>query len=289
MRAVLAGAGLVAQFWLPALHAQGVEVVGVIEPEPDRHPELPRVTGFEDADLAIVLTPPALHDTTIASALDAGCHVLCEKPLSLTLAGARASVARAARAGRTLAVMQNRRYQPGLIALREADIGALVLLAADLFLARPFAGTYVHSHPLLHELAVHAFDAARFVAGADAVAVTCAELDPPNSPFAGPAVAVATFELANGALFSYRGSWVAPGHETSYDGTWRASGSTGTALWDGAAEDTGHAACLRDLLDAIRSGRPAPTDGADNLHTLAMVIAAERSARERRRVPLDEL
>jgi hypothetical protein len=39
----------------------------------------------------------------------------------------------------------------------------------------------------------------------------------------------------------------------------------------------------------VRSGRPAPTDGGDNLLTLAMVFAAERSARERRRVRLDEV
>jgi predicted dehydrogenase len=52
---------------------------------------------------------------------------------------------------------------------------------------------------------------------------------------------------------------------------------------------TGHAACLDDLLAALRSGRPAPTDAADNLHTLAMVYAASKSAREGRRVMLDEV
>ncbi len=37
-----------------------------------------------EADVIHICTPPATHGTLVKSALDAGKHVLCEKPLSLS-------------------------------------------------------------------------------------------------------------------------------------------------------------------------------------------------------------
>jgi predicted dehydrogenase len=46
---------------------------------------------------------------------------------------------------------------------------------------------------------------------------------------------------------------------------------------------------MADLMDAVATGREPETSGRDNLHTLAVVLAAYRSADERRSVPLAEI
>ena len=63
-----------------------------------------------DLDAVIISTPTHLHEEMILCALAAGKHVLCEKPLSNTVASCRAIVEAAARAGRMLAVGFNHRY-----------------------------------------------------------------------------------------------------------------------------------------------------------------------------------
>jgi predicted dehydrogenase len=339
-RVVVVGAGLVARFWLPALQAaRGVELAALVEPDAGRARETvarhgltcPVHARLDDAldeaapNLLVNLTPPAAHRAVVEQAFDRGCHVFGEKPMATTLEDARALVERAERTGLTFALMQNRRFQPGIRRLGEGiaagAIGDPVLVCADMFMGARHSNTYLESidSPLLMEMAVHAFDQARFLSRAEPVSVQCDEIDPPNSWYAGPAAAVCTFELSGGAVFSYRASWVAHGFETSYDAAWRISGTRGTAVWDSygdpaceAAEEgteatggapvrrerwpaaaprdaTGHAECFDAVLAALRDGRRPETDCTDNIRSLAMVFAALRSARERRRVMLDEL
>ena len=42
-----------------------------------------------------------------------------------------------------------------------------------------------------------------------------------------------TWRLEGGAVFSYRGSWIARGLATTYDGAWRIGGTHGSLAWDG--------------------------------------------------------
>ncbi|UNX54936.1 Gfo/Idh/MocA family oxidoreductase [Georgenia sp. TF02-10] len=63
-----------------------------------------------DLDLAIVATPPARHAEQAHAALDAGLHVVVEKPLSLTGKEGSELLDHAAEAGRVLTVFQNRRW-----------------------------------------------------------------------------------------------------------------------------------------------------------------------------------
>ena len=63
-------------------------------------------------DVVHVATPPAYHHQTVLSALAAGKHVLCEKPLALRSEQAEEMVEAARRAGRFLAVNFVMRYSP---------------------------------------------------------------------------------------------------------------------------------------------------------------------------------
>lgn len=77
-------------------------------------------------DVAVVASPHHLHWRHAADALDAGCHVLCEKPMTLDAAQAWDLVRRAERAGRTLLVANGFHYLPHVAAVRDLVLGGAV-------------------------------------------------------------------------------------------------------------------------------------------------------------------
>jgi predicted dehydrogenase len=166
---------------------------------------------------------------------------------------------------------------------------------------------------LILDMAIHTFDAARAISAADPVSVYCHSFNPGRSWYKGDASAVAIFEMTGGIVFTYRGSWCAQGLQTPWESQWRVLGQRGTLTWDGnetlraqvAKTDgkpdyfsetadvpvavsplpyTSHEALIRDFVDCVRTGRRPETDCHDNIKSLAMVLAAVRSAHAGRRV-----
>jgi len=91
--------------------------------------ELPhaRVVASEDIvfqdpniDLVIITTPNELHAPLALRALEAGKHVVVEKPFSVTTTEGQAVVDCAKRMNRVLSVYHNRRWDNGFLTLREA-------------------------------------------------------------------------------------------------------------------------------------------------------------------------
>jgi predicted dehydrogenase len=260
-----------------------------------------------------VVVPAARHDV-VSAGLEAGCHVLSEKPMAESMEQARDLVRRARAAGRIHAVVQNRRYLPGVRrigrALRSGLIGEVGSAHSDFFLAPHFGGFREEmDHVLLLDMAIHAFDALRCMTGLNSAAVYCREWNPPHSWYRHGSSAAAIFELEGGAAFVYRGSWCAAGLGTSWECAWRFVGSKGTLTWDGAdgirievagsgprsglfdsvmpvdapklaPEDRigGHFGVLSDFMDAVRSGGEPETAGHDNIRSLAMALGAIASA-----------
>ncbi|MCY7301903.1 MAG: Gfo/Idh/MocA family oxidoreductase [Thermoleophilia bacterium] len=339
-RAVVVGLGAISTEWLRVLGGRGdVEVVALVDFDATRAAaqrsafgllcpvgsDLESAIGEQRADLVVVLTPPALHREVAEPALAAGCDVIVEKPLAAEIRDAVALVEVAQAAGRTLAVMQNRRYHPAIRALREhvarGSIGVPVDIAVDMFLWHRFPNTFLAEidSPLLRDMAIHQFDAARAISGADARTVQALEWNSPASWMAGAAAATATFELSNGTVFSYRGSWVAEGAATSYDGVWRICGTRGALTWDGTGDvvletvkrpagpyepgtetrtrhasnfepgTTSHALALAAILESLRAGEAPETVARDNLLSLAMVDSALRSSRARQTVEVADV
>lgn len=83
----------------------------------------------ERPDAVVVATPPASHAELCIAALEAGAHVVCEKPFAETAAQADAVLAAAARAGRQVGVNHQYRMKPMLKAVvdgvRSGDYGRL--------------------------------------------------------------------------------------------------------------------------------------------------------------------
>ena len=138
VRIGLVGAGFVAQVvHLPHLRdAVGrFEVVALAEPDPGVRAAVAArhgVAGFpsHDAllagaglDAVLVCSPNATHADVAIAALEAGCHVLVEKPLCLSVEDADRVVAARDRAGRVVQVAYMKRFDPAYEALLD-DLAA---------------------------------------------------------------------------------------------------------------------------------------------------------------------
>jgi predicted dehydrogenase len=338
LKAALVGCGAMSRAWLQAAaQIAGLRVVGLADLDVERAKGRAAEFSLQDVvvakdvhellsrshpDLLFDVVAPAARHQVVCAGLAAGCHVLSEKPMAETLADAHDLVVRARAAGRIHAVVQNRRYLPGVRriarALRSDAIGAVTSVHADFFLAPHFGGFREEmDHVLLLDMAIHGLDAMRCMTGLGASAVYCQEWNPPHSWYRQGSSAAAIFELETGAVFVYRGSWCAAGLGTSWECAWRFVGAKGALTWDGAdqirvevvdggardglfdavkpieappltAEDRvgGHFGVLSDFVAAVRSGREPETVGHDNIRSLAMVFGAIRSAEVGRRVDI---
>ena len=336
-RIALAGCGGMANTWAEyALGRADAEIVALVDLSEASARDLAARHGLDvpiftdvsraihdtGANLVFDVTVPGEHQAVTGAALAAGCDVFGEKPLADSMRAARALVAAAGKAGKTYAVMQNRRYLRQIRAFRDLlrpdVIGAPGFVTADFFIGAHFGGFRdAMESPLLLDMAIHTFDQARFLIGSDPVSVYCHEFNPPGSWYAGAAAAVCIFDFGNGRVFSYNGSWCAEGAPTSWEASWRVMGSAGTALWDGehvpyaevvadARQDTflrdftrieapltwtgreGHAGCLDEMFAALSENRAPETVCTDNVRSVAMVFGALDSARSGRKVPLKE-
>lgn len=315
IRVLLAGAGAMGQAWLAAIHADpGVTLAGVADLDlaaaRRAAPGLPVGTDVAvlaaetGADAVIDVTVPPAHHPVTTAALFAGLPVLGEKPVADTLARALSLVAAADVSGQLFMVSQSRRWNPQLFALRAmtGDLGRVGSVSTDFHRAPRFGGfRETMAQPLLVDMAIHAFDAARFLLGGDPVTVSCQTWNPPWSWYAGDACATAVFEMTGGARYLYHGSWCSPGAETSWNGEWRVSAEHGTARWDGDHDPLGPAVdapdgrysgiggALRVFAEALDSGVTPMGEVHGNVLSLAMVEAAVDSAARGRPVLIDEV
>lgn len=88
-----------------------------------------------NVDAIILATPHALHENQIAKAANSGKHVFCEKPLGLTKASAKRSVAACNKAGVILGVGHERRFEPALQEIKrmisEGELGTIMQAEAN--------------------------------------------------------------------------------------------------------------------------------------------------------------
>lgn len=96
-------------------------------PDADIVPTADRLWESTDRlDVAVVTTPNRTHVALARAALDAGLHVVVDKPIAPTAAEARALIEQARARGRVLTVYQNRRWDADFLTLRALlDDGAL--------------------------------------------------------------------------------------------------------------------------------------------------------------------
>jgi predicted dehydrogenase len=247
-------------------------------------------------------------------------HVLEEKPLAMSLIDAHRLIDLAKKNNLVHAVIQNRRFNPGVRKIRrlldQGLIGEITTVNIDFFVPAHFGGFREKmDHILLTDMAIHPFDTARCLTGANAESVYCEEWNPKGSWWQDGASAHAIFQMQRGIRCTFRGSWCSEGLRTPWDSDWRIIGTKGTICWDGLEdirgeyvtkaegffyetesfvpteepdprETRGHFSVMAQFLRNITEGIPAETRSDDNIHSLAMVLGAVESAKSGQRVSI---
>ena len=141
-KVVLVGCGGMANAWMQnALQMPELSVVGLVDIRREAaeamaekyklarsvvYGSLQEALDATKADLVFDVTIPGAHHDVVLTAIRNGCNVLGEKPLSDDLASAQEMVAAAGKAGKLYAVMQNRRFDANIRAVRKTiESGAL--------------------------------------------------------------------------------------------------------------------------------------------------------------------
>ncbi|HBP37389.1 MAG TPA: oxidoreductase [Clostridiales bacterium] len=329
IQVLLVGCGAISRPWLEYTLSRGdCRIAGIVEMNRERGEAARRKYAFDcplfaDLDLALNQVKPDLvydltyvtaHSQVVIKALQAGCHVFGEKPMTLTREEALQMIQTAAETGKAYSVMQNRRYQKPVQAIREfiasGKLGQIWMVAADIFVPADLDSIRNQlAKPMLQDNAIHTFDQARFLTGEDPVTAYCHSYNPVDSKYHGDAAGACIFELSAGAVFVYNCVMGTDGCNTSWESNWRIIGSRGSIIWDGFGAPYAeirldpqkrecervelktawnglpqHQGCLEEMYRALLSGRRSDTDCRDNYKSISMVFASVESALSQKKV-----
>jgi predicted dehydrogenase len=324
--------GIVKNAHLPAYNRYGLNVVGVYDVSPDATAGVQEKFGVGRVfgSLAELLAEPEIEVVDIAThpqhrvplmrqALQAGKHVLAQKPLAITYNEAREVVDEAERLGLKVAVNQNGRWAPAwriaTLLLQQGMIGE-VLAVSHLYDIKfgwiPGTAFDELTHFAIYDYSVHWIDITRcWLEGKTIQSIRARDYRPPGQNPAGktPWGMVVDIAYEDGTNALIRGIGCAetarPGHPF-----W-IHGSTGTIRGSVLGEDyielekdglstryklvghwfpDGFAGTMGELLTAIAEGRQPYNAARHNLLSLQMTLAACLSADDHGRpVTLEEV
>ena len=295
-------------------------MAAVVDPDPGPRRAARGVPGYAvleealesvECDAVLVASPPGTHHALAKAALEAGKHVLCEKPLATRLEDALDLVRVADRTGHILMVSQNYRYNAPFRAVQrlvmEGELGELASIriscrrdTRELFPPDDFR--YAMRHPYVLDMSVHHLDLLRAATGRDVHSAYARSWRVTDSPFVHDPAVAAILDLDGGVPVVYEGDWATHEPETSWNGEWEIVGEAGRLLWSGSKEDRGSGevvferwghksrpveqpdlefvereATLQILRAAIEGGEPPETAAADNVKSLAAMLGCVRS------------
>jgi len=260
-----------------------------------------------------IATHPHQRPPLIEAAIDAGKHVLSQKPFVLDLEVGRKLADRADRQGVRLAVNQNGRWAPHFSYIRQAVAGGLIGQVHDVHFAvqwdhTPVRGTEFENvrHLILYDFAIHWFDLLSCLAGGSAtgegpagrvkqVVASMTRLPAQEVRPALLAQALVQYERAQASLV-FGGHTLYGGSDTTFvAGTRGTLASAGVDLHKQQVTLTTEAGSMRpnlrgdwfpdgfhgtmgELLCAIEEGREPEHSARNNLDSLALSFAAVASA-----------
>ena len=270
-----------------------------------------------DVDVVDICTPTHLHAEFTLRAAAAAKHVICEKPIALTVGEGRRMIVACRTAGVRLLVAHVLRFFPEYRLAREmtarGDIGApaVLRLSRCTFRPRKTDNWYVdpeRSGGMMLDLMVHDIDYARWVAG-DVVRVFAKAAQTSGRPDeTDHALAILTHR--SGAISHLEGSWAYP--PPIFQTRFEIAGSAGLIEFPGPApaaiemhlrggegsnhevqlprsplHESPYATQLRAFHEALTSGTDPPVSAEDGLAAVRIARAAIESARRGQPVELD--
>jgi predicted dehydrogenase len=296
------------------LSPQALEDAGKVVnvPADRRFSSLDAALDAVQADAVLTVTPPAVHLEHAKLAFGRGLHLMTEKPIATDMRQACEMVRLARQADRQLVVSQNYRYTSPIQTLRrllhdDKPVGELGHLHIDFYIPADFSGSFRETmpHVLLVDMAIHHLDLVRALTGRNIERVYATTFHPGWTWYGHNPALNMVMELEGGMQASYSGDWSGRGRNTSWNGDWRLQCAEGsihldsrhpdriciarssrgfkndvteqTMLFDEVKQPGQHATLAR-FAEAIRSGKPAETSGADNLWSFGAVMAGVQSA-----------
>jgi len=286
------------------------------------YPDYRRALEDREVHAVVVVTPTKFHRDIVVAAAQAGRHVLCEKPMAMTVEECQTMNRAAAEARIVMQIGFMRRFDAGFQAAREAidrgDIGPVVQvksLTHGPSVPQPWMYDLKASNGPLAEVNSHDIDTLRWYTGSDFQEVyaiggnyRCPEAKAQFPDFYDNVSLLARFR--NG-MQGFIGGAVSVGY--GYDSRVEVLGTRGILLV-GRQEQHATVTCTaqggiarpfvkswrnlfleayaeedREFVRAIAEGRPPRVSGTDGMMAVQVVEAGNRSIREGRPVALPQL
>lgn len=269
-----------------------------------------------DVDVVNICTPSGLHAQMAIEAMQAGKHVIVEKPMALSLADADRMIATAAETNRRMCIVLQNRYNPPVQDVRrlvdEGRLGRLLLGNACVRWYRPqeyyndeWHGTWALDGGALMNQSIHHIDALQWLMGpVEEVSAYTATL---AHRMEAEDTGVAILKFRGGAIGSIEGSTIT--YPENLEGSIAIFGDRGSvkvggtalnrkAIWKIAGEleherelltreqidpssvyGQSHKAVFADMIDAVLHDRDPKTNGLEARRSVALVLAIYESAR----------
>lgn len=285
--------------------------------------------SIEVLDIAV---PPHLQPEIVIEAVRHAPRlrgILAQKPLAMNYGDAKAVVEACERAGVTLAVNQNMRYDQSIRALKtlltRGDLGEPVLATIEMR-AIPHWQTWLQQYGglTLAAMSIHHLDCFRFLFGDPESVYASARTDPRTKFAHRDGIVLYILEYSNGMRASaWDDVWAGPAREGAASDCyikWRVEGTDGLAQgtigwpgypnavpstiqfsskrspgvwfapkWDEVWFPDAFQGTMGELLDSLTEGRVPAINGRENLGTMALVDACYRSLDEHRPVRIQEM
>jgi predicted dehydrogenase len=269
-----------------------------------------------DIDIVYVCLPNAMHAEYTIRAAKAGKHVMCEKPMAISVAECEAMIAACRKADRKLMIGYRCHFEPfNLEAMRLARSG----VAGKIRYVRTEHG-FTQGDPSkwrlkralsgggsLMDMGVYSLQAARYMTGEEPIAVTARESTDRSDPRFREVEDMIewTLEFPSGAIAGCQSMYSANQNHVLLMGDKGrielepATRYTGNHIWTGkdgrereltpppGPRATQFAGQLDHLADCIVAGREPIVSGEEGLRDMRIVEAIYRSAREGRTIRLD--
>ena len=281
-----------------------------------RYTDYERMLAEAELDIVHVCTPHDLHEGQAIAAMEAGCHVLLEKPIATTPEEADRMAAVAGRTGRKLTVSHNQMFCAAHEATKArivaGDVGEVFLVRSEGFSASHVSGRGVNQDwrtqsaaggggPLIDNGYHQVYRAVDYM---DSPIVSVfARISRNVQSIEVEDTALVLFEHASGATTSLQVGWCAPAGSVRVEeifgatGQLRLGGDSPVSLWtrDSAAwvvvpvrqegpDELGFPQLVAAFIAAVQQDGPVPVTAGASRHVLAAVAAAYESGRSGRPV-----
>jgi predicted dehydrogenase len=310
LRVAVLGAGYIAAYHAHAVRAHPrADLVMAANWRPESLAALARANSIErtttewrdvavaaDLDAVVIATPNSLHAEQAITCLEAGKHVMVEKPMAIDVDEADAMIAAAERTERRLMVAHCWRFHPDVQALRgriaSGGLGTVVKtrgygVHAGWGPSGWFTDPALAGGGALADMGVHAIDTARFLLGDPEPARVCAAIGTRYGEYAVDDDGVLLISWSNGVNSIVESGWWQPhlgGLEADTEVYATGGYARVFAYTEPPSPDYEHCpqsmydAQMAEFVDAILEGRPPRPDGPDGRVVMQVVDEAYRSA-----------